>query len=98
MAENMKKDNEQTSEVAETKKVETKEVKPAKIKKDGWFKKLIKLFKDSKSELRKVTWAGKKATTKNSVLVIVVLIIVGAIFGLLDMGFNELIRFIINLY
>ena len=31
MAENMKKDNEQTSEVAETKKAETKEVKLIKL-------------------------------------------------------------------
>ena len=69
-----------------------------KVKKDGFFKKLIKLFKDSKSELKKITWAGKKATTKNSALVIVVLIIVGIFFGVLDMGFNWLINTIINLY
>ena len=98
MAENMKKNSEQTSEVAENKKAETKEVKPAKVKKDSWFKKVLKLFKDSKSELRKVTWAGKTATTKNSVLVIAVLVIVGLIFGLLDMGFNWLITTIIDLY
>ena len=98
MTENMKKNDEQTSEVAENKKAETKEVKPAKVKKDGWFKKVLKLFKDSKSELRKVTWAGKTATTKNAGLVLVVLIIVGLIFGLLDMGFNWLITTIIDLY
>lgn len=102
MAENKKNESELTSEVAESKKVkdtaETKEVKPAAVKKEGWFKKLIKLFKGSKSELKKVTWAGTKATTKNSILVLVVLVIVGIAFGLFDIGFNWLINQIINLY
>lgn len=97
MAENMKKENEVTA-VDEGKKPESKEVKPAKVKKDGWFKKLLKLFKDSKSELKKITWSGKRAATKNSILVIAVLVVVGLIFGLLDMGFNWLITTIIDLY
>ncbi|MBE6542905.1 MAG: preprotein translocase subunit SecE [Ruminococcaceae bacterium] len=102
MAENKKKESELTSEVAESKKgnekPEAKEVKPAKVKKEGWFSKLVKLFKGSKSELSKVTWAGKTATTKNSLLVLVVLVIVGVAFGLFDMGFNWLITHIIDLY
>ena len=102
MAENKKKETELTSEVAESKnakeKSEAKEVKPAKVKKEGWFSKLVKLLKGSKSELKKVTWAGTKATTKNSLLVVVVLIIVGVAFGLFDMGFNWLITNIIDLY
>ena len=102
MAENKKKESELTSEVAESKDVkdttETKEVKPAKVKKEGWFSKLVKLLKGSKSELKKVTWAGTMSTTKNSVLVLVVLVIVGIAFGLFDMGFNWLITHIIDLY
>ncbi len=80
------------------KKEKAPETKPVKVKKEGFFKKLFKLLKDSKSELKKITWAGKNATTKNSILVIVVLIIVGIILGGLDMGFNWLITTIINLY
>jgi preprotein translocase SecE subunit len=102
MVENKKKETELTSEVAESKsakdKSEAKEVKPAKVKKEGWFNKLGKLLKGSKSELKKVTWAGTTATTKNSLLVVVVLIIVGVAFGLFDMGFNWLITNIIDLY
>ena len=98
MAENIKKENEVASEVEESKKSEAKEVKPAKVKKDSWMKKLGKLFKDSKSELKKITWAGKEATTKNAILVIVVLVVVGVVFGLLDMGFNWLITTILDLY
>ena len=100
MAENKNKETELATGEVESKKSnsESKETKPVKVKKDGVFTKLFKLLKGSKSELKKITWASKKATTKNSILVLVVLVIVGVILGVLDIGFNWLINTIINLY
>ncbi len=86
----------------EIKQASNGEAKPAKVKakakKPGIFSKLLKLFKDSKSELKKVTWADKSATTKNTVFVIVTLVIVAVIFGLFDTAFRYIIDFIMDLY
>ena len=86
------------AENKEIKKTSEKEAKPAKVKKPGFFSKIVKLFKDSKNEMKKVTWAEKKATTKNTVLVIVSLIIVAVVFGLFDTAFRFIVDFIMDLY
>ena len=53
----------------------------AKAKKSG--NKFTKFFKEVKSELKKVVWPSKKQITKNTLVVIIAVILVGAvIFGL----------------
>lgn len=86
------------AENKEIKKAADKAAKPAKEKKPGWFSKLVKLFKESKSEVKKITWSDKKSTTKNTILVIVSLVIIAVIFGLFDMGFRWILEFINDLY
>ena len=106
MSENKKNETVQDSVNNESKKVtsaeksaKTEKAKVAKKdKKPNIFTKLIGLFKGSWRELSHVTWSSKKATTRNSILVVVALIIVGVIFGLFDMGFNKLLIFVMDLY
>lgn len=78
---------------AEVKK-EKKNDAPAK-KKENVFKKaggsIKKFFKDFKGECKKVTWPSGKTVVNNSLVVIVVVLIVGlAIFGI-DQGLAAII-------
>ncbi|MDD3430314.1 MAG: preprotein translocase subunit SecE [Oscillospiraceae bacterium] len=61
-----------------------------KEKKPGFFSRIAKYFKDTKSEMKKVSWPDKKTVLNNTGIVIVVVLlsavlIIGldAIFGLL---------------
>ena len=106
MSENMKNETVQGSEVKESKKVTSTEKSgksekskvASKPKKDNVFKKLANLFKGSWREMKNVTWSNPRSTTMNSILVVVALILVGAIFGALDLGFSSLISFIIKIW
>lgn len=89
MAEELNKDA-RTPASEETKKTAPKEAKP-KEKKPGFFKKIGKFFKDCKSELKKIVWASLSSTTKNTILVVVTIIIATALFYGLDQLFNTAI-------
>ncbi|MBQ7364377.1 MAG: preprotein translocase subunit SecE [Clostridia bacterium] len=48
-------------------------------------------IKGVKTEAKKVTWYPKKTTLKNTVWVIIALVIFGGIIGLIDVGFQALL-------
>lgn len=56
---------------------------------------LIRYLRESKEEMKKVTWPSKQEITRYTVLVIVLSLIVAAFFGgldwLLNLGLEELI-------
>ncbi|MCH5204646.1 MAG: preprotein translocase subunit SecE [Oscillospiraceae bacterium] len=52
---------------------------------------IVKFFKDAKAEFKKVVWPGPKETTRNTIVVVVVCLLAGAVvfgvdslFGLLN--------------
>ena len=51
-------------------------------------------FRDYKSEMKKIVWSSKEDVLKNTVVVVVTLVIVGALVGLLDLGFSQLLLLI----
>lgn len=51
-------------------------------------------FRDYKSEMKKIVWSSKEDVFKNTVVVVVTLVIVGALVGLLDLGFTKLLLLI----
>ncbi len=59
------------------------------IKKES---KVKKFFKDYKSEFKKIVWPDRKDTLKQSGVVVVAIIVVGAAVVLLDTGFSELLQ------
>ena len=63
---------------------EEKKVKKTAEKKPSFFKGV-------KTEAKKVTWYPKKTTLINTVWVIAALLVFGAIIGLVDVGFQELL-------
>ncbi len=63
-------------------KVQKKEQKP------GFFKRVIKWVHELKVEAKKVVWPNRQTVTKNTVIVIIALIILCAVVTVLDVVFG----------
>ncbi len=93
--------------MAEKEKKEIKEKNATKkAKQPGKFKqfffKIVDFFKGLKSEFNKITWASKKSTLRNFILVLVIVVIAAVVIGLVDWGlgglFNAIFKGINNLF
>lgn len=67
---------------------------PKKIKKPR--KKLSVILKEFKSDLKKITWPSGKSVVKNSIMVIIAMIITATVISLVDLGLIELLKLIIS--
>lgn len=56
--------------------------------------KIVKFFKDYKSEIRKVVWLSKEDLLKKTIVVLVTIIISCIVLGLLDYAFTSLVSLI----
>ena len=75
------------------------EKKPAN-KKPSAGSRIVKFFREYKAELKKVTWASREETMKNTFVVAVTIVIAGAAIGILDFAFSkglDLLNGLINL-
>ena len=61
-------------------------------KKVGFFKRIVRYFREMKSELKKVVWPTFKQVKNNTGIVIVALILVGVIIAVLDFLFQFLVN------
>ena len=50
--------------------------------------KIVRFFKEIKSELKKVTWPTKKQVLNNTLIVIAVVVIIGVVIALFDTIFQ----------
>lgn len=66
------------------------EVKASKGAKRTIFKRIAAFFKDYKSETKKIVWPGIKDVLKNTAIVLLMCLIIGAFIWLLDMGIGKL--------
>ena len=60
-----------------------------KTKKPSIFSRIKKFVKDYKSEFKKLVWPTPKQLLKNSAVVLVSVIVVGASLALVDFGLNR---------
>ena len=58
---------------------------------------LMKFFRETKSEMKKVSWPGKKDILNYSLVVFAFMVIMGVIIGLIDFGSGALIDLIVKL-
>ena len=65
------------------------EKKPAKKDKPSFGERVKKFWREYKSELKKVVWATREMTLKNTLIVAVAVVIVGACIGILDFAFSS---------
>ncbi len=71
------------------------EVMQSKGAKRTIIKRVIGFLKDYKSEVKKIVWPGLKDVAKNTAIVLVMCLIVGAFIWLLDLGLGKLIELIL---
>ena len=58
-------------------------------KKPSIWSRMGKFFRDCKSEFKKLVWPTKQQLLKNSALVLVSIVVVGACLALVDFGLNK---------
>ena len=92
MAENETKlaETAQTDDAAKAKDAK-KSAKPASKKKEKvkLSERLKKFWRDYKSEFKKIVWPSKEDTTRNTVVVVVSIVIVGVVVSVLDFLFSQ---------
>ena len=91
MAEN-EKTTEVAAEAAEVKKEEKKPAKKAAKNKVPFTVKMGNFFRACKSELKKISWYGRKDTVNSTILVVIVLIVCSAAISLMDYGFSTVVQ------
>ncbi len=60
-------------------------------------KKVIKFLRDYKGEIKKIVWPGPKSVIKNTIIVLVMCLLIGAFIWLLDWGLGALIGLVTNI-
>lgn len=58
--------------------------------------KALKFFKETKSEMKKVSWPSKQQLFHNTIVILSFVIIMTVILSVLDLGFEKLLSFIIK--
>lgn len=72
------------------------EVKASKGSKKTIAKRIAAFFKDYKSEVKKIVWPGIKDVVKNTLIVLIMCLIVGAFIWLLDFGLGKLLELLLG--
>lgn len=74
-------------------RIEVLESKGAKV---SIPKRIARFFRDYKGEIKKIVWPTGKSVLRNTIVVLVMCLIVGAFIWLLDWGLSSLLKFILN--
>ncbi len=72
------------------------EVKASKGDKLTILKRIGRFFRDYKSEIKKIVWPGWKEVAKNTVIVLIMCLIIGALIWAVDFGLGELLKLILG--
>lgn len=80
-----------------SKEEKTKEKKTSGKSKKKKPNRIVKWFRDLRSEFKKVTWPTKKKVINNTTVVLVTMVIASAFVGGLDYGLLKLFNFILGL-
>lgn len=80
-----------------SKESKTKEKKTSDKSKKKKPNRIVKWFKDLKSEFKKVVWPSRKKVFNNTFVVLVVLVIASVFVGGLDFALLKLFSFVLNL-
>ena len=59
-------------------------------------KRIIRFFRDYKSEYKKIVWPGLKDVIKNTVIVLIMCLIIGALIWIVDFGLGQLLNLILG--
>lgn len=73
------------------------EVAESKGAKKPILKRIVLFFRDYKSEAKKIVWPGLKDVLKNTVIVLIMCLLIGALIWLVDLGLGTLLDWILGL-
>lgn len=73
------------------------EVKASKGDKLTIPKRIVRFFRDYKSETKKIVWPGLRDVIKNTVIVLIMCLLVGALIWLVDFGLGQLLNLVLGL-
>ena len=59
-------------------------------------KRIVRFLRDYKSEVKKIVWPGKMDVIKNTVIVLIMCLLVGALIWLVDFGLGQLLNLILG--
>ncbi|MDJ0855551.1 MAG: preprotein translocase subunit SecE [Desulfobacterales bacterium] len=74
--------------------VKTKSEPSGKIQ--GWWGQSMQFLREVKVELKKVAWPSRKQTVGSTVVVLVLVFIISAFLGVVDMGLSSLVRLVLH--
>lgn len=97
MSKEKNKTSEETNEKNKTSAKSKEKNKASEKSKKKKPNRVVKWFKELKSEFKKVVWPSKKKVLNNTFVVIVTMVIASAFVGALDFGLLKLFSFILNL-
>lgn len=73
------------------------EVKASKGDKLTIPKRIVRFFRDYKSETKKIVWPGLRDVVKNTVIVLIMCLLVGILIWLVDFGLGQLLNLVLGL-
>jgi preprotein translocase subunit SecE len=74
--------------------VKTKSESSGKIQ--GWWGQSMQFLREVKVELKKVAWPSRKQTLGSTAVVLILVFIISAFLGLVDMGLSSLVRLVLQ--
>ncbi|MDJ0802484.1 MAG: preprotein translocase subunit SecE [Desulfobacterales bacterium] len=74
--------------------VKTKSEPGGKVQ--GWWGQSMQFLREVKVELKKVAWPSRKQTVGSTVVVLVLVFIISAFLGVVDMGLSSLVRLVLH--
>lgn len=72
------------------------EVKESKGERLTIPKRIVRFVRDYKSEVKKIVWPGPRDVVKNTVIVLIMCLIIGAFIWLIDLGLGQLLKLILG--
>ena len=60
------------------------------------FKRIVRFFRDYKSEVKKIVWPGWKEVQKNTLIVLIICLVIGALIWVIDFGLAKLLSLILG--
>ena len=74
--------------------VKTKSESSGKIQ--GWWGQSMQFLREVKVELKKVAWPSRKQTLGSTAVVLILVFIISAFLGVVDMGLSSLVRLVLQ--
>jgi len=85
--------NTSRGQVVKLKSAKARPVKGAKVPSvTNWWRTATQFVAEAWQELKKVTWPGRRETLGTTLVVIILVIIIAAFLGVVDMGLSALVK------